>query len=739
MRKLLWFAIGFSVSMFLVLQMFPQWPLLAVGFLLGSVSFALAVLWDAPLVKRFSLVLLGAASGLCWLWVYDTLWLQPISFLNDHSVTTMVTASEYPLELDYGSSVDGSILLEEGSYKVRVYFDGVADVEPGDRIYGEFRLRYIGGFKAESSSNLSGYGISLLGYPEGEVEIVHTQSRDLRFLPARLAREISGRLMGCFPEDTVAFAQALLLGDTSLLDYKTDTILKISGIRHVVAVSGLHVSILFAVVYLLTLKNRFLTGLISIPLLMLFAALAGFTPSVTRAGIMCLIMALSRILDREYDGATALSAAVVIMAAANPMVLSAIGFQLSVLSVGGIFLFFPVFYAKLGSLPVFAGRRDSKLLSGIRSSVSVTLSAMVLTIPLNAVCFGVISIVGILTNLLTIWVVSFIFHGIMLVCLVSLVWHGGAVFLANVCSVLIRYVLLCAGILYKLPLAAIYTESKLSVMWLIVSYLMFAFWLLYRRNGLRLGCCSAVLLILCGLINWGYPMLCDITVTALDVGQGQCILLQNHGNIYLIDCGGDSGEKAADAALHTLLSRGITYIDGVMITHCDIDHVGGLANLLSVVDAGEIYTTDPKYEKHNLPEEKMNLLQEDEVLSFGGGCISLFVSEDTSTDNENSMTVLFETETCAILVTGDRSIAGEDALIARVELPLVDILVAGHHGSANSCGTRLLSRVKPETVIISVGKDNRFGHPAPELLERLWQFNCNILRTDIWGNITIRR
>lgn len=739
MRKLLWFAIGFSASMFLALRIFPSLASIAWGFLFISLSIALVVLWDTPLFKRIALVFLGAALGFSWLWVYNTVWLRPISLLQDHSVKTVVTASEYTRDLNYGSSVDGTIVLEEGTYKIRVYLDDHLDLAPGDRIYGNFRLRYTADFQEQEFTISAGYGVYLLGYPEGEVEVLHTQNRELRFLPARMARAITDILRCCFPEDTRPFAQALLLGDTSLLDYKTDTILKIAGIRHVVAVSGLHVSILFAVVYLLTLKNRFLTGVVSIPLLLLFAALAGFTPSVSRASIMCLIMVLSRILDREYDGATALSAAVIIMAAANPFVLTAIGFQLSVLSVTGIFLFFPVFYGRLRSLNVFTKRGDSKLLSGILSSISVTLSAMVLTIPLNAVCFGVISIVGILTNLLTIWVVSLVFYGIMLVCLVSLLWHGGAVFLANACSVLIRYVLLWARMLYKLPLAAVYTESKLSVIWLIVSYLLFAFWLLYRHNGLHLGCCSAVLLVLCGVINWGYPKLCDVTFTALDVGQGQSILLQSHGSTYLIDCGGDSDEKAADAALHTLLSRGITYIDGIIVTHCDRDHVGGLANLLSVVDVGKVYTSDADHSKLNLPEEDILLVEEDMVLPFETGCVKLYRSEDPSTDNENSMTILFETETCAILVTGDRSISGEEALLGRVDLPLVDILVAGHHGSANSCGTQLLSCVKPDSVIISVGKDNRFGHPAPELLERLMQFNCSILRTDILGNITIRR
>ena len=156
MRKLLWFAIGFSTSMFLALQIFPSLVSIAWGFLFVSLSIALVVLWDTPLFKRIALVFLGAALGLSWLWVYNTVWLRPISLLQDHSVKTVVTASEYTRDLNYGSSVDGTIVLEEGSYKIRVYLDDHLDLAPGDRIYGNFRLRYTADFQEQEFTNSAG-------------------------------------------------------------------------------------------------------------------------------------------------------------------------------------------------------------------------------------------------------------------------------------------------------------------------------------------------------------------------------------------------------------------------------------------------------------------------------------------------------------------------------------------------------------------------------------------------------
>lgn len=104
-----------------------------------------------------------------------------------------------------------------------------------------------------------------------------------------------------------------------------------------------------------------------------------------------------------------------------------------------------------------------------------------------------------------------------------------------------------------------------------------------------------------------------------------------------------------------------------------------------------------------------------------------------------SLCVLFDTEKCDILITGDRDGFGERMLLRNAEIPDVDILVAGHHGSKNSTCEELLSAVRPEIVCISVGAGNSYGHPASELLKRLDKFVCTVYRTDIHGTISIRR
>ena len=109
-----------------------------------------------------------------------------------------------------------------------------------------------------------------------------------------------------------------------------------------------------------------------------------------------------------------------------------------------------------------------------------------------------------------------------------------------------------------------------------------------------------------------------------------------------------------------------------------------------------------------------------------------------NSDNESGLCVLFQMENCAILITGDRNAFAERMLLRNIEIPDLDVLVVGHHGSKYSTGKELLEATKPETAIISVGENNPYGHPAQETLDRLIEFGCKVYRTDLHGTIIYR-
>ena len=148
----------------------------------------------------------------------------------------------------------------------------------------------------------------------------------------------------------------------------------------------------------------------------------------------------------------------------------------------------------------------------------------------------------------------------------------------------------------------------------------------------------------------------------------------------------------------------------------------------------EVYSDLPYY-----TDAAMMCVTRQTEIAFGETTISLYPADFPGNSNEKSLCVLFDTKKCDILVTGDRDDFGERSLLRNASLPDVDVLVAGHHGSKHATCEELLAVTRPEIVCISAGKDNLFGHPATELLGRLEKYGCSVYRTDLQGDITIRR
>lgn len=735
MRKLMWISLGFGAACGVYCHSLVTevpWP--AVLILTIFVS-AAGIFWK--FFRRPALVCLGFLLGVGWCTGYFGSYLGPAAGLDGMTEEICIRVSDYSYETDYGIGANGVIQLDGKDYRIRFYLNEQEALSPGDTVRGSFRFRLTVPGGEEEAAYYAGKGIFLLGYQAGETEIVKSRETLWRDLPARLRHKISGILERCFPPDTAPFAKALLLGDTVDLGYEVDTSFKVSGIRHVVAVSGLHVSILFALLSMVTLRKRFLTAGVGVTILLLFAAVTGFTPSVNRACIMAALMLLARVLDREYDGPTALGFAALVMLAYNPLVITDIGFQLSVASVAGIFLF----YSGIREWMTGALTKTKKPPLWVRwvsTSASVTLNAMTLTTPLCAYYFHTVSLVGVLTNLLTLWLISIIFYGIMAVCLCSLLSAQAAVLLAKLFSWPIRYILWTARTLAKFPLAAVYTRSPYIAAWLVLVYVLMLVFLLQKdRKPAVLGGCAVIGLCLSLLASYGEPMLDDVLLTVLDVGQGQCLLLQSEGRTYMVDCGGSRDAATADLAAETLLAQGVARLDGLILTHTDRDHAGAAQMLLSRVDTDLLIlpADGPDLDTGGETVYALDNLR----LRFGDAVITIFPPKYPGSGNENSLCVLFETEKCDILITGDRDGFGERMLLRSAQIPKVDVLMAGHHGSRYSTCDELLQAVSPDIVCISAGEGNPYGHPAPELLKRLAQQGCAVYRTDQNGTILIRR
>ena len=746
MRRLLWFTLGFGGIC-----------LICVYFLWGrTLWFPAAICGCAWILLRFigmkweracplAALFLGCCAALLWFSFFKAVYLGPVLTLDGQKVSVTVIASEYSGKSQYGDRVSGWFLWEGKPYQISLSLKKGVSLAPGDEVTAEFLIRLTVPEGEKESLYQSGSGLFLLGTQKSDA-VIDSSSQDAWFLiPQKTANRLRDILEVCLPKDTAPFAKALLLGDTDGLDYETDTALKLSGIRHVAAVSGLHVGLLYGIIRTLTFRKRWLTALVGIPVLAFFAAMAGFSPSVSRACLMTGLAIMADAFLKEYDSLSALSFGVLVLLLLNPFSAASVSLQLSVASVVGILIFYPGLHQwyqkKTAKLP-----RKGILGSVIRwfgSSVGISMSAMVLTTPLSALYFGTISLIAVVTNLLTLWCIMFIFCGTAFLCCAGLLWLPAGLFLGKLLAWPIRYVLFIAKVLSRFPFAAVYTRSGWITGWLILSYFLLVVFLLRKKKPVFYACVCTGGLAAALFFSWWIPRRDDFRATVLDVGQGQCILLQSRGSSYLVDCGGGSGTAAADAAAEMLLSQGVHRLDGIILTHLDQDHINGLSYLLTRVETRTLLLSPAEEADliYELPSQDAAVSYVDcvQTIPSGTGTLILYPPDAGSKENDNCICVLFAVENYDILITGDRTATGEWDLVRNTELPYVDILIAGHHGSKYSTSQFLLDAVKPETVVISVGKNNIYGHPAPELLERLELYHCRIFRTDLDGTVVFRR
>ena len=214
----------------------------------------------------------------------------------------------------------------------------------------------------------------------------------------------------------------------------------------------------------------------------------------------------------------------------------------------------------------------------------------------------------------------------------------------------------------------------------------------------------------------------------------------------MIDCGGSTWNAGEDAA-RSLQSYGEYRIEALILTHYDADHAGGAAQLIERqrvervllprgVEASDLKETILAKAAERGTE--VIFVDEDLLLSFDGGELRVFAPLSDKDSNDSGISVLASAREYDMLITGDMTAKTELRLLTEKDIPQTELLVAGHHGARTSTSLALLSGVRPQTVLISVGEDNAYGHPSPQTLARIDAAGAEVYRTDMCGTITIR-
>ena len=567
------------------------------------------------------------------------------------------------------------------------------------------------------------------------------------YYPQDLRELLSAAIDAAFPEDVRAVMQALLLGNTEGVydDERLDSALAVTGLSHVISVSGMHVAFLFTMISQLLGRRR--AVFFGAPVIALFTLMVGCTPAAVRACVMQLFSMLALYRGSMPDGVHGLGAALLLLLGINPYSVASVSLQLSFAAVLGMEQASYRAYVRLGGRVkgVSPARRFAA------ASLSSTVGAIIYTTPIVAWYFGYVSLISPIANLLTLWAVSLAFNlGFAAAIVSAAVLPLGAV-LAWAAAWPARLFVFAAELLAQAPYAAVYTADGTTVLWLAATYVFFIAALKLRGEGkLRFAApavCSAALLAAV-LISARAESARESSFSVLDVGQGQSIALICGENAAIIDCGGkNSLDNAGDTAADFLLSRGRRGIDALVLTHLHDDHANGVLRLMYRVDVGGLYYPDNAEDADGdlavilAAAEELGVeahpVSEDGALNFGGLSLELYAPAEDSRDNERGLIIRAGLPGLDAVITGDAGAATERDYVERGVLDDADVLVAGHHGSRYSNSIEMAGAAEPETVIVSVGY-NTYGHPAEEALDRLAFKGARIFRTDLNGTVTIR-
>lgn len=753
MRKLAIAAFSFSAAVFAALYLMGEGKsLFWAGILVVAGLFAL--LLKGSRRTAVMLTVFAAAVGMLWVFAYQKIVYAPAAGLDGETMEISAMVQDFPSMTDYGSRVPVKLTAPSGKkIKAELFiFDNSGDeLIPGDEITVEASLALTD----ETYSTYMTQGSFLSAFAREKVEKISSGIGEKHcFLHRYLAKGLRDKITEIFPESVSHFIMALLTGDKTELNEDTvlSSALRISGISHVVAVSGMHLAFIVGFVMSAVRRKR-AASLAAIPVILVFAAMVGFPPSIVRAAVMQIMLLIAPLVRREPDPVTSLAFALGLILDVNPYAAKSVSLQLSFgAAMGMILVTAPMrdgIYSRLRRKKLMKKPAIGSVMRFVADTFCTTVGAMVLTIPISAIHFGSISLIAPVTNLLVLWSVSLAFGGAFIACILGFIWTPLGTAAAFIAALPARYVIWVSKGLAKMSLASASVSSVPVMICIVLIYVIAILFIVFKAKARQLivpGAAAAV--IFCGALILSVTPYDtgSLAATAVSVGQGQSILLTSGGYTAMVDCGSGSGENAGRIASSYLAGKGIDRIDTLIFTHLHDDHANGFTALAENIDIGAILMPEPQEGDEELRGEIIALAEyreidviyvtEDISVTLGDMTADIYAPLGYGDENENGLIVLFKQEAFDVLITGDAPAYVEKRLVEEKALPDTEVLIVGHHGSKYSTCEELLSTAKPDTAVISVG-ENSYGHPTPETLQRLLSRGISVYRTDIDGNITL--
>ncbi|HEX7091427.1 MAG TPA: DNA internalization-related competence protein ComEC/Rec2 [Longimicrobiales bacterium] len=562
-----------------------------------------------------------------------------------------------------------------------------------------------------------------------------------------------------------ALAEALLLAQTGGLDPAVRQRFALSGLTHLLSISGQHVALIAGTLLLLfriLRVRRLAADATAACVIVAYVLFLGAPHAAARAALLLLLALAGRMLQRPADPFALLAAAAIPLVLLDPLAPLDPGFQLSFAGMAGL----------------IALRR--RLLDALRprfgrwlaDSLGTSLAATLATAPIAALHFGTVAPVGIVANLVAIPLVAAAVPATALALAASAVAWPAGTFLAGAADLLLGALDGVAGAAASVPGGHAYVPADDVAAWVAAATgaAFLSGWLARVVGGgaarLRRGVRRAVAAGAALAFLFVWPLVASrsggdaLEIHAIDVGQGDAFAIRTpDGRWILVDAGPRTDRHDAGRArvVPYLLRHGTRRVDALILTHPDADHIGGAAAVLDALEVGLVVDPGlpagkPLYVEllRDAAREDVRWLAARSGRQLRAGDVVLhFLYPDGEADGSlldgqpaaNDFSVVFSLTygRFAALFMGDAPAAVEERLVARHGDALrADLLKVGHHGSSTSTSEALLAAVEPDIALLSLGRHNRYGHPAPAVIRRLERHGVRILRTDQSGHVTLR-
>ena len=652
------------------------------------------------------------------------------------------------ISIDSNSVTSDPVISAGKTTRIKAELNKVTELQIGNQIQVTGVCQYFsraendGGFDAEqyyASKNI----VMLLKKAN-----VERQKKSVDWLgeSCRILKEKAGAVLRkSLSSEEAGVMESLLLGEKSGLDGEIRELYQKNGIIHVLAISGLHVSVIGMSLFQFLRKRRwgFVTAsVLSGIWIWFYAELTGFSVSSVRAMLMFFLFLGAQILGRTYDLVTAMTVAGVLMLLYDSGLAVQSGFLLSYAAVAGV--------ATSQALP-----EKHRLLSPFKVSIFTWL----MTLPVTAYFYYQVPMYGIFLNLFVVPSMSVIVMAGIGGILAGAVSTTAGTFILAPVHYLLQITFALCRFCGKLP-GAVWITGR-PALWKAGGYyltLILLFVILLKKRKIDLIKSTFGIILGIGILSYQGDR--NWSVTFLSVGQGDGICIQTEqGHVWMMDGGSSTQKNLAKYCLEPYLKYwGIREVDGWMISHFDQDHVSGLIEILEGYEKGwnqknrngitvkrilipdlmkeedlekQILELAEKLKIPVLRCKRLDKIKQDGMQIEVCSPIANFPYEN---QNAGSMTVKVSYQDFSVLLTGDLEGEGEKQLLEN-DMGQIDVLKVAHHGSRNSSSEEILDTIGAKVAVISCGKGNRYGHPHRELLDRLEKKGYQIRRTDLEGMI----